>query len=83
MKKEKKLISKKEFYKKINLKIKKIQAFSLLILNVASIIFMLYGAMCYFDIIAKNTACNREPLASWNYWQKVENAYYQNLPEKN
>lgn len=83
MKKARKLISKKEFYKKINLKIRKAQALALLFLNVASIIFMLYNAMCYCDIIAKNTACNREPLASWNYWQKVENAYYQNLPENN
>lgn len=81
-KKSKKLISKKEFYKKINLKIKKIQAFSLLILNVASIILMLYGSMCYFDIIIKNTSQSRE-LATWNFCNEIKASYYQNLPEKN
>lgn len=83
MKKEKKLISKKEFFRRVNLRVRKVQALALLFVNIISVIFFLWCGACYIDVIAKNTACEREPLASWNFWQKVENAYYQNLPENN
>lgn len=79
MKREKKLISKKEFFKRVNLKARKIQALALLYVNIVSVVFFIWAGACYFDVISKQYS--NEPLSDWNFWQKIEKSYYENLPQ--